>query len=74
MQSIDPAWSPALERRFFEWCQTKHEMDPTYAAAVGQHVHWLLRRLRAAGLGPAAAEQEGKAEGTVRVCCMIVVD
>lgn len=58
--SAAAAWPPTLEHRFARWLQTKPRgMDAPLAAAVAQHAHWLLRRLRAAGLGAAATEEEG---------------
>lgn len=58
--SATAAWPPTLEHRFAQWLQTKPRgMDAPLAAAVAQHAHWLLRRLRAAGLGAATEEEEG---------------
>ena len=58
--TVAAAWPPALEQRFAQWLQTQRGMDAPLAAAVAQHAHWLLRRLRAAGL--AAATQEAEAQ------------
>lgn len=52
--SAPPAISPALEKQFAQWCQTKQGMDAAFATAVAQHVHWILRRLRAALIVPQA--------------------
>lgn len=43
-----PAWPPALEAHFVRWCEAKQGVAPALALAVAQHVHWILRRLRAA--------------------------